>query len=166
MFLPDCSEYLCPVCKEGVLEFRDYCKRIKRLEGGDVEWNEIPRHQCNNPSCQKIHRMLPDYFAPFKHYEEPVIEGTIDDRIDPATSDDRPSAQTAIRWKHWLMKNALDIDGQLKSIGHRELGFSVELLKSGVSLLNKLRSSIPEGWLKEILRIIYNAGGKLAAFSG
>ena len=39
----------------------------------------------------------------------------------------------------------------------------VSYMKSGVSLLKELRNSIPEGWLKEILRIIYNSGGKLAA---
>lgn len=164
MFLPYSSEYLCPVCKIGFLEFRDYCKRIRRMEGGDAEWLELPRHQCSNLSCRKIHRMLPDFLAPFKHYEESVIVDAIDDRILPDTSDERPSAQSVIRWKHWLMMNALDIDGYLKSVGHRELGFSMELLKSGVSLLEKLRSYIPEGWLKEILRFIYNSGGKLAAF--
>ncbi len=107
--------------------------------------------------------MLPDFLAPFKHYLESVVVDAIEDRIVPDRSDDRPSSKTVIRWKHWLMKNAFNIDGQLKSIGYRELGFSMELLKSGVSLLDKLRSSIPGGWLKEILRFIYNAGGKLAS---
>ena len=161
--LPGANEYLCPECKNGLLIFRDYCKRVMKLEGGDVEWVDIPRHRCDNPACGKVHRMLPDILAPFKHYQESVITDAIDDRIDPDTSDDRPSATTVIRWKHWLMMNWLNIDGCLKSVGHRELGFSEELMKSGVSLLEKLRSSIPEGWLKEILRIIYNSGGRLTA---
>ena len=62
------------------------------------------------------------------------------------------------------MFNALNIDGHLKSIGHRELGFSEELLRSGVSLLESLRRSIPEGWLKVILCMIYNSGGRLWPF--
>ena len=161
--LPNGNEYLCPVCKNGVLVFRDYCKRIMRLEGGDVEWMDIPRHCCDNPACGKVHRMLPDILAPFKHYQESVITDAIDDRIDPDTSDDRPSATTVVRWKHWLMMNWLNIDGHIKSVAHRELGFSAELMKSGVSLLKELRNSIPEGWLKEILRIVYNSGGKLSA---
>ena len=161
--LPNGNEYLCPVCKNGVLVFRDYCKRIMRLEGGDVEWMDIPRHCCDNPACGKVHRMLPDILAHFKHYQESVITDAIDDRIDPDTSDDRPSATTVVRWKHWLMMNWLNIDGHIKSVAHRELGFSAELMKSGVSLLKELRNSIPEGWLKEILRIIYNSGGKLSA---
>ena len=43
-------------------------------------------------------------------------------------------------------------------------GFSKELLRSGVSLLQKLRSSIPGGWLKVILRVIYNSGARLRPF--
>lgn len=108
--------------------------------------------------------MLPDFLAPFKHYQEKVIADAVDDRIDPGEYDDRPSTQTVERWKLWIRINEIDIDGNLKSIGHRELGFSEELLRSGISLLEQLRSSIPEGWLKTILRMIYNAGGRIEPF--
>ena len=108
--------------------------------------------------------MLPDFLVPFKHYEEKVIVDAIDDRIDVEEHDYGPSVQTVRRWKWWIRVNATDIDGNLRSIGHRELGFSEELLKSGISLLEKLRSSIPEGWLKTILRVIYNAGARIQAF--
>jgi len=57
--------------------------------------------------------------------------------------------------------NTPDINGHLKSIGHRELGFSKELLNSSVSLLGKLMRSIPHGWLRNILRMIYNSGAFL-----
>ena len=144
--------------------FRDYCERIVRYEGGDSEWLKIPRCRCTNKRCRRIHRMLPDFLAPFKHYQEPVISGVLDGEIDPADADDRPSDQSAKRWSHWLMMNELNIDGYLKSVAHRELGFSEELLRSGVSLLGKLRSSIPYGWLRAILRIIYNSGGFLEPF--
>ncbi len=163
MFLPDSSDFLCPVCKSGNLQFRDRCKRIRKLEGGDKEWISIPRHQCDNPSCRRIHRMLPDFLVPFKHYQETVIVDAIDDRIVPEESDDRPSETTVLRWKLWLMLNAANIDGHLKSIGHRELGFSAALMESGISLLNELRKILPEGWLREILRIIYNSGAKLSS---
>ena len=107
--------------------------------------------------------MLPKCLAPFKHYEETVIEDAIDGEIVPEESDDRPSVRTVLRWNHWLMANITQIDGYLKSIGYRELGFSAELLKSGISLLEKLRSSVPKGWLCIILRMIYNSGGRLEA---
>lgn len=152
------------MCKDGQLIFRDYCRRILRQEGGDSEWIMIPRHRCNNPGCRKLHRILPDILVPYKHYQEEVIVDSLDKRIDPACSDDRPSEQTVRHWNHWLMFNALNIDGHLKSIGHRELGFSEELLRSGVSLLESLRRSIHERWLKVILRTIYNAGGRLVPF--
>lgn len=152
------------MCKDGQLIFRDYCRRILRQEGGDSEWIMIPRHRCNNPGCRKLHRIIPDILVPYKHYQEEVIVDSLDKRIDPACSDDRPSEQTVRHWNHWLMFNALNIDGHLKSIGHREQGFSEGLLRSGVSLLESLRRSIPERWLKVILRTIYNAGGRLVPF--
>ena len=152
------------MCKDGQLEFRDYCSRIVLQEGGDSEWIRIPRYRCNNPGCRKLHRILPDILVPYKHYQEEVIADSLDGRISPSDSDDRPSEQTVKNWNHWLMFNALNIDGHMKSVGHRELGFSEELLRSGVSLLGSLRRSIPERWLKAILRIIYNSGGRLSPF--
>lgn len=104
--------------------------------------------------------------APFKHYEEPVISDVLDGEILPSESDNRPSEQTAKRWSHWLMMNELNINGILKSVAHRELDFSMELLKSGISLLNKLRSSIKGGWLHTILRIVYNSGNRLQPYYG
>ena len=122
---------------------------------------EIPRHQCSNPGCRKVHRMLPDFVTPFKQYHQDVIEDAVDDRLDPAVTEDQPDEKTVKRWKHWLMANILNINGQLKSAAHRELGFSEELLRSGVSLLHYLRSSLQGGWLRLILPIIYNSGGRL-----
>ena len=129
-----------------------------------MEWIWIPRHQCDNEDCRKISRMLPDFLTPFKHYQEEVIADAVDDRIDPDDYDDRPSTQTVKRWKRWIRINETDIDGHLRSIGHRELGFGEELMRSGISLLEKLRSSIPEGWLKTILRMIYNSGARVEPF--
>lgn len=101
--LSDGSEYLCTECKNGLL-FRDNCKRILKYDGGEVEWIQIPRHQCSNPSCKKVHRMLPDCLAPFKHYEESVIADALDDRIIPNESDYRPSSMTVEHWKMWLKR--------------------------------------------------------------
>ena len=68
------SEYLCLICQKGSLIFRDYCSRIIRYEDGTHEWLRIPRHQCSNDKCRRIHRMLPDILTPFKHYNEFNIE--------------------------------------------------------------------------------------------
>ncbi|MBQ7534480.1 MAG: hypothetical protein IJT43_02545 [Stomatobaculum sp.] len=152
------------MCKKGLLVFRDYCSRILRHEADGPEWLRIPRHQCSNPGCAKVHRMLPDFMVPFKHYQEVTISDAIDGRISADETDDLPSEHLIRLWKRWIMENVLDIEGHLRSIGHRELGFSEELLGSGDSILQKLRSSIPDGWLKTILRVIYNSGGALSPF--
>lgn len=148
------------------MHFRDYCDRMIRYEGGSYEWLKIPRHQCDNPRCHKVHRMLPDFLVPYKHYTEDIICGVLDETVRPtdADSEDYPSEQTMLRWHHWLVKNQLNIDGHLKSIAYRELGFSMELLKSGVSLLTTLRSSIPDGWLRSVIRYIYNSGNSLLVY--
>ena len=106
--------------------------------------------------------MLPDFMVQFKHYAAEVISGVLDGIITPedADSEDRPSADTMKRWHHWLMANELYIDGTLKSVGCRDLGFGEELLKSGISLLRELRYS-SERWLETILCFIYNSGGFL-----
>ena len=64
--------------------------------------------------------MLADFMVPFKHYSEEVISGVLDGVVLPSDEDsaDYPSEQTMIRWHHWLMKNKLNIDGQLKSIAY------------------------------------------------
>ncbi|SDM07860.1 hypothetical protein SAMN04487833_1644 [Sarcina sp. DSM 11001] len=166
MFLPDGRDYLCPTCKEGMLRFHDHCMRSIRHSGGGQEWIEIPRHRCSNPRCKRIHRMLPDRLLPYKHYEQPVIRDSLDGCLDPGEAGNAPSAESIKRWGHWLMSNSLDIEGYVKSIAHRELRFSGDLLKTGISLLEVLKKKIPQSWLSTVIRIIYNAGGFLRPFYG
>lgn len=110
--------------------------------------------------------MLADFLVPYKHYGEEIISGVLDGIVLPndVDSEEYPSEKTMLCWHHWLMKNHLNIDGHLKSIAYRELGFSVELLKSGISLLTALRGSIPDGWLRAVIRYIYNSGNSLLAY--
>lgn len=64
------------------------------------------------------------------------------------------------RWKQWEELNRTDIEGYIRSIGHRILGYSEELLISQVSLLEGIKSSVKH-WLGTIMKMIYNSGGKL-----
>lgn len=107
--------------------------------------------------------MLPDIFVPYKQYGEEIIAGCLDGIVQPtdADSEDYPSEATIKRWNAWLMINRLNINGHLRSIGYRVLGFQEELLDSTVSLLEYLQNSIPDGWLRIILRFIYNSGNSL-----
>ena len=106
--------------------------------------------------------MLPDLMVKFKHYSTEVISGVLDEIVQPddADSEDHPCEDTMKRWHHWFMANELRIDGTLKSVGCRDLGFDEALLCSGISLLERLRQT-SERWLETIHTIIYNSGGFL-----
>ena len=106
--------------------------------------------------------MLPSFLLPHKHYTEETISGVLDEVVKPTDEDseEHPSERTMIRWHHWLMVNEFTIDGLMKSIAFRELGYTKELLYSSIALLSHLKSSIPDGWLSVIIRYIYNSGNK------
>lgn len=142
------------MCQKGLLLFRDYCKRIIRSEDGSHEWIMIPRHQCDNPKCRKIHRMLPDILVPYKHYPEKTISGVLDEIVGPDDMDSEnfPSEKSMERWHHWFIFNRMNMEGHIRSRGHRILGYDEELLSSAMSLLSHIRSAIPDIWLKSILR--------------
>ena len=110
--------------------------------------------------------MLPDLLLPYKHYEQPVIRDSLGGCLDLDEAGNAPSEESIKRWEHWLMASSLDIEGYVKSVAHRELRFSEDLLKTGVSLLEALRKKIPQAWLSTVIRIIYNAGGFLRPFYG
>ena len=58
----------------------------------------IPRYRCN--SCGRIHRILPDYILPFKHYEREIVVGVVEGLIDCTTLgfEDYPCEMTMKRW--------------------------------------------------------------------
>ena len=149
----------CPICGEP-LKYRDSCKRTMLLEDNERRTYFIRRLKCHK--CGNLHRELPDCLTPYKQYATEVISGVLDEVVTPEDEDSAnyPCVLTMHRWHHWLTANRLRIDGYLKSIGYHLLGFGEELLKSGMSLLEHLRSSIPE-WLETILRVLYNSGGFL-----
>lgn len=152
----------CPICGEP-LSYRDTCERVMLLEGRERRIYIIRRLKCHR--CGKLHRELPDCLVPHKHYAAEVISGVLDGIVTPEDDDsaDYPCEATMKRWHHWLMINRLRIEGYLRSAGYRLLDLGEELLKSGVPLLEKLRSS-NEGWLEAVLRFIYNSGGFLVSF--
>lgn len=162
IFLIKSSENsICPVCGHP-LEPRDRVKRILRSRNSEVKWLGIRRLKCINPDCRRLHRELPDILVPFKHYESEIISGVLDGFITPDTIgfQDNPSDRTMRLWQYWLRANKNRIDGTLKSIGYQRLGFSEELLTSGVSLLYELQRTTAD-WLRIILRFIYNSGASL-----
>lgn len=133
-----------------------------KLEDGEKRFIYMERLKCTNEGCRRLHNALPDKLVPHKHYAAEIISGVLDDVIttDDLEDEDYPCEATMLRWKHWLMINHFRIDGYLKSIGYRFMGFSEGLLNTRLSLLEKLRLS-NDGWLEAILRMIYNSGGFL-----
>lgn len=133
-----------------------------KLEGGEKRFIYMERLRCTNKGCNKLHNALPDVLVPYKHYTAEIISGVLDEVIttDDLEDEDYPCEATMLRWKHWLILNYFRIDGYLKSIGHRFLGFGDELLNTQISLLENIRLSNGR-WLEAILRMIYNSGGFL-----
>lgn len=131
-----------------------------KTEGGTKHYIQIERLKCEQ--CHRLHNALPDILVPYKHYTTEIISGVLDETIssDDLDNEDYPCEKTMKRWDHWLMANQEYINGYMKSLGYRMLGFSEDLLNSKVSLLSKLRES-SEVWLETILRVIYNSGGCL-----
>ncbi len=88
--------------------------------------------------------------------------GMLDGRLttDDLEFETYPCEKTVERWKSWLSQNKTDIDGHMRSVGYRLLGYGEELLYSAVSLLEKMMCSV-DNWLGIILRMIYNSGGRL-----
>lgn len=151
----------CPDCG-AALKHRDYKRRIMKSEGGSKQFIQIERLKCKH--CQRLHNALPDFLVPYKHYTTEIISGVLDNIVSAEDLDDEdyPCEETMKRWHQWLQLNKENIDGHMKSIGYRLLGFSEELLNTKVSLLTQLRKS-SEMWLETILRIMYQSGGRLVA---
>ena len=129
---------------------------------GEKKAFSIRRLRCARCNC--LHNELPDILIPHKHYAAEIIENVVDDVSTPddLSTENYPCERTMQRWKDWIRKNKKQIDGYLKSIGSRVSTLGYELLKSGDSLLQKLRED-GAGWLAIVHRAIYNTGGQLLA---
>ena len=129
------------------------------MEDGRKHWYKIPRCRCEH--CGALHRMIPDFLIPFKHYETEVIGGVLEKVITPDTApDDGPCEMTMLRWLRWFEANAHKIEAIIRSVVRRDLDFSDEFLKYDDPLLPRLRTHSPD-WLKIVIRFIYNSGIRL-----
>lgn len=87
----------CPKCG-GALKYYDNVRRIIRTKGGNKNWTRVKRYKCEK--CHEIHRILPDYIFPYKHYEAEIINGVINGTItfDTLGFEDYPCEMTIKRW--------------------------------------------------------------------
>lgn len=137
------------------MNYRDSRKRIRRKEGGHVEYLLVRRMFCAH--CHRLHVELPDCLVPQKHYDAEVISGVIEGVVtaDDLDSEDHPCAMTMRRWIKWFLDNRVNIEGLLR----RALRFAgshspINENHSFISFFRKQTSY----WLETILRIIYNSG--------
>lgn len=88
----------CPKC-EGNLKYYDSVKRIVRTKNRLTKKVIIRRFKCEE--CGSLHRELPDFILPYKHYEADVIIGVIEGLITPDTLgfEDYPCEMTMNRWR-------------------------------------------------------------------
>ena len=151
------EEVRCPVCG-AELNKKDHVLRVFKKAGGSKEWYRIERRKCK--CCGKTHRLLPDMWAPYKHYGAELIEDVIDEAVseEDVATEDYPCEATMKRWCQWFEDIKENAEGYLRSAGYKVLDLSDEFLKSQVSLLEGLRDKLYRGWLRLTLRIMCNAG--------
>lgn len=92
------NELICPYCN-GLLKYYDSVPRIVRTKNGIIQWTAIRRLRCS--VCGSIHRELPDFLFPYKHYETEVIKGVLEGIItsDTLGFENYPCEATMKRWR-------------------------------------------------------------------
>ncbi len=130
-----------------------------------MQWYQIEVWRCNDCTEQKLHRALPDFLAPYKHYNVDIITDIIDNVIssDDLGYENYPSDKTMFRWKEWFQQNEDVIAKYLLICGARLLAYGLVILFNLIAALDVMRSEV-ERWLSVILRIIYNTGAVLEPY--
>ena len=87
----------CPNCG-GTLRHYDRVWRLVVTKGGIRKRVQIRRLRCD--SCHMLHRELPEYIYPYKHYEAGIIDGVVNGNItaDTIGYEDYPCEMTMNRW--------------------------------------------------------------------
>ncbi len=139
---------------------------MHKKAGGEKEWYRIRRLKCTNDKCGRLHNELPDCLCPYKHYDAGLIEDVLDGVVSEQDreTEDYPCEGTMRHWRWWMQRNRTNMEGQMKSAAHRFLELSDAFLRDRDSLLEELRERISPGWLKAVMRFLYNAGGHLEAY--
>ena len=139
---------------------------VQRMEAMNGSWFQDISVIIQNAERIRYRKdLMPD------NYEEILMEAVQLRREVPKVvgpddmdSENFPSEKSMECWHHWFIFNRMNMEGHIRPIGHRILEYDEELLSSTMSLLFHIRSSIPDIWLKIILRYIYNSGNTLQAF--
>lgn len=141
----------CPLC-DGSLRVRDFVKRFVRISSDEKYGVTIRRLICD--VCGKIHRELPDFLLPHKHYPTECIEAEIEQRqMDENAVCAYPELSTCFRWRQEFHLPRVQIEQQhivTPPMGvhlcYDYDGIHMEWEKAGI------------GWLAECIRTAVNTG--------
>ena len=91
------GEGQCPICGSE-LKYYDKTYRSVRTKNGIKNQTIIRRLKCQG--CKTIHRELPDFIFPYKHYDADIIRGVVEGLItyEMIGYEDYPCEGTMIRW--------------------------------------------------------------------
>lgn len=151
------------------MKFKDHVLRLEKMAGGEKQEFLIERWKCQFCPKQKLHRVLPDFLAPNKHYNTDIIADVLDnnlktDQEDYEDFEDYPCEKTLERWSAWLTLNLAFINTYLRSedVCLSTIGFI--LSSSTEDPVPCLRQKEPLLWLRIVLRAIYNTGSSLESY--
>lgn len=147
------------------MRYRDAKKRGMKLEGGSRQWLIIHRFKCC--SCGRLHNELPDCLVPYKHYQTEIISGVLDGVCtqDDLECEDYPCADTMLLWLKWFSLNLQRIEGFLRRALYKVSCIMEGFSHDSTSLLETARKNTKR-WLEQIIRTIYNSGGRLVPAAG
>ncbi len=63
-----------------------------------------------------------------------------------------------------MLLNLVFINAHLKSVGFRLFAMGIALVYAAIDLVEELKTRTPNGWLKIIIRAVYNTGGTLEPY--
>ena len=119
--------------------------------------------RCRCPSGCGWHRVLPDFLAPYKHYDVRIITECLNGS-DALTIEDYPCDKTKERWQGWLLLNLLFINNYLKKAGMRLLAVGIALIYAGTNIVEEIKQNEGHHWLKIVIHSVYNTGAKLKPY--
>ena len=86
----------CPKCGK-LMKFRDTCNRHGLSSDTVCQWYILRRFKCED--CNNIHREIPDFLFPYKHYEADVIQAAIDGNTDDIYADESTIRHWRKQWQ-------------------------------------------------------------------
>lgn len=142
------------------MKYRDSVRRHEKRAGRARQDYMISRYRC--AACNCVLRLIPDFLAPYKHYNVDIIMGVIEGKItsDILEYEDYPCENTMLRWLQWFEQNMPFIAEYLLICRAKLIAYGLVILYELASSLEEIRATCAR-WLSIILRIIYGTGAVL-----